>query len=192
MIMKENFDIYDFDVVCDIESECEEVYDAKSFVNHIEENYKQEIDDVDDMPLVYIGICVALKKRNIQVPDELKQLIPTLLKNKNFIKRLGENESYLKSFKKWRTKFLKTLDNDEYNNVNIKYVSPFINWRENDIYMINVEETSEKERYVFLRVVEKKEENGKYYPIVYLFFMPGFSSNFSVDIENVLIKGDKK
>ncbi|MBQ2809520.1 MAG: hypothetical protein IJF11_01360 [Clostridia bacterium] len=180
--MSEIFSIYDFDVVCDIDAEYDSEYDAQGFIKHIEENYKAEIADDDDMPLVYIGICVTLNKRNIPIPDELKVVVSKLLKSKGLVERIREDEEYFKSFKKWRTKFLKAIEkNESLETEFVKYVSPFTNWRENDVYMVDITESPDEERYVFIRVVEIREEKTKYYPQIYLFIMPDFSSNFGID-----------
>lgn len=187
VIMKNKFDIYDFDIVCDIDAEYDFKYNADTFIEHIKKKYKQEIVDADDMPFVYIGMCLALIKRKIQMPTEMKHIMPKLMSDKYFIQRLNENEEYFKSFKKWKLKFLKLIKKNYYGKEeNEEYISPFINWRKNDIYRVDITEMPDNNRFVFLKVVGVKEERGKYYPYVYLFLMPNFSKEFALkDIEKI-------
>ena len=145
--MEEKFDIYDFDIICDIEAEYDSEYDAEGFVEYIKETYEQELEDDDDMPLVYIGICVALSKRNIEIPEELKQLMPKMLKSNSLVGRFSENELYFKSFKKWRT---------------------------NDYYAVNASDFTDNPKYIIIRVISVDEYEGCDMPYIYLAFLPNF------------------
>lgn len=182
--MEELFDIYDFDVICDIESEAESSWNEETFFEKIKQDYSAELNDIDDKPLVYIGICLAYLKRGKKPSEELEELAKKSLKDKNLLERMTEDEEYFKSFKKWRLNFLKSLEKGELKQSDKQpYISPFTNWRKNDIYSMPVKsEEAPNEKYVFFRVIRKEEEKNKYYPFVHLFFIPGYNGEFSPDL----------
>ena len=175
MSMEDIFDIYDFDVVCDIDGN-EFIDNVDEMITLIENSYSNELNDTDEAPLVYIGLAVKLNKKGVKLPEKLKEKVIKSLNNKHFIARLKENEEYYSGYKKWRQNFIRCIETN-ITTEEKKYVSPFVNWRKGDVFVLDVFD----DHYVILNVLQVEMEKGKYYPHVHMSFIPEFKKPNKID-----------
>ena len=169
--MAQRFNIFDFNVVADIQSE--EV--CENFEKYIESAYKNELADEDDRPLVYIGMALAILNNNLKISSRVFNLTVKSLEDSSLIERIKNNQEYYEEFKLWKKSFLEQLKQSkkEYKKAK-KYASPFANWQKDDYFAINASDSELDPKYVMLRVVDKVKEKRKTLTMVYLCFLPDF------------------
>ena len=174
--MDYKFDIYDFDVICDILAEefCDD------FVELIKENYEDELDDKDDNPLVYIGIGLAYLENEKKLTKKLLERIVKALNDKHLENRLQENEEYYRGFLQWREDFIKQITEIKPRKKE-KYISPYEEWQINDFYAVNASKSETDPKYVIFRVVDFIKEGRTKIVYIYMCFFPDFHLPSNID-----------